>query len=286
VVPELDEVPEAVRRECAFAATLGLGLLGALAGVAAFGAAGGLSMLLCFGACGTYAVDPRRHPLTLAGMLLVVSTLGFAVGASSLPRFPLAVPMLFAPGAFVLLLALLPLLGPMRALLESGAHEDGDVARMLGARWLLALSALGGLGAAGLQEIPLAAASIVVALFAAVRWALARDALTSRRRWLDHVRREDFAAWRIVPKASVDRVEALAPLLRATPLDGVLIRSGAGGPYRGGVGGAPVALVPRDAPRDAPVLWAVRWRAVGAAFAALGGLSVLVAAASVLLRLT
>jgi len=285
VVPELDDVPGAVQRESAFAATLGLGLLGAIAGVVAFGGAGGFSMLLCFGATGVFVVEPRRHPIQLAAMLLVSSTLGFGLGASSLLSFPLAAPILFAPGAFVLLFALLPLLAPMRALLESRAHEDGDVARMLGSRWLLTLAAIGGLCAAFLREIPLGAASIVVALFAAIRWALARDALTSRRRWLEHVRREDFAAWRIVPKATVDDVRGLAPLLRATPLDGVLIRTGAGGPYRGGVGGAPVALVPRDAPRDEPVPWAVRWRAMGAAFGLLGGLSILGVALSVALRL-
>lgn len=281
MVPELDDVPEAVQRETAFAATLGLGLMGAIAGVTAFGGAGGFNMLLCFGAAGVFLVEPRRHPVKLAGSLLVTSSLGFGIGASSLVRYPIAVPMLFAPGAFLLLLALLPLLGPMRALLESQAHEDGDIARQIGARWLLAVAGFGGLCAALLREVPLGAASILVALFAAIRWALARDALTSRRQWLEHVRREDFAAWRVVPKGAVQSVDGLAPLLRATPLDGVLIRSGPGGPYRGEAGGAAVALVPRDVSRDAPVPWTLRWRAVGLAFGVLGGLAVLVVAVSI-----
>lgn len=253
VIPELEAIPDAVRREASFALTLGVGLFGAAAGRLIFGA--GLTpfaWLVVLGLVGWLAADLGRSLGRLAAFCVLGGAL--AVGpARGLPPLEILLSTIFVgPASLALFLFVLPLFAQLRPYLAAGSHEDAALARLAASRWLLAVAALATLVAALERDVPLAVASVLVLLFAAVRWALGRDAFTRLRGWLDRARAEDSPRWRVVDAAQVEALDSLAlePLVRAEPLDGVLVQTGDGGPYRGGLGGTPVALVPRD--RAAP----------------------------------
>ena len=272
MIPELASIPETVQRETSFALTLGAALLGASAGTLFFHHQGvPLLMLLGVGVTAWLASLPGGDMASLAvrcGIGLATCLclgLGLVAGSRSvdLALFWLVIllPML-APTTAVMVVALLSLMGQLAPLELAHSHEDGSLARVSASRWLLLVSLFSGLVAALTAELALGVAAVFVALIAAVRWALGRDAVTTGRQWVQHVRDGGALGWTVVDASLLDaslldasESARLRPAVRGAPMDGLLVREGPAGPYRGGLGGVPVALVPLGEWREAGAKW-------------------------------
>lgn len=244
MIPNADEIGEAVAKERALGWTLGMALFGVacLAPAAEPLSGWALVALFAFGALGWTAshrsVDAADRLIWLAtgGILLAIP--GAATLASGLPSFAI----LDAALAALLVSFGWSLDGRLASL---GEHlDDADVARAYGAKWLLAIALSSMAVGLAVGAPPLGVAGGLVAVLACARWALARDALTTRRRWLDDVRRGREPRWTIEPRAPHEPLSSsLAPLSALYPLDGVLVGAPGAGPYRG----RPLALVPLGA---------------------------------------
>ena len=274
--PRSKRIRDSVRRESAFALTLGAALAGAAAGSLVFGPGRApFAMLLAFGLTGYFVSDPVWSPRRLGGWSLAGTLVALVAARAIHPDDVIAALPFVIPGALAFGLLVLSLTSTLRTLSAAASHEDGALARVSSARWLLVVSLGAGLVSALRFDLPLLVSAILIALFGGVRWALGRDALTTRRRWLAHVRDEDAIGWRIVAATKVDELETLSlrPLVRARPVDGVLVRTGPGGPYRG-LGGTPVALVPRSSFRIESPGRTVPWSEAGTVLAFFGAISV------------
>ncbi|MCA9610419.1 MAG: hypothetical protein KC619_32710 [Myxococcales bacterium] len=267
VVPELEGIPETVRRESAFALTLGTALFGVAAGRTVFGPGLHLfAMLVILGVVGWLASDPTRSLGRLAVFCAIGSGLALGPARGLGPRELLLTTIFVGPATLALFLFASTLYGALHPYLSASSHEDGALARLTGSRWLLGVAVLTGLVGALEADLSVSVAAVLVLAIAAVRWALGRDDFTTLRRWLDRARAEDSPRWRVVDAAQVEALETLTlrPLVRAEPLDGVLVQTGVGGPYRGELGGAPVALVPRERTAyERRVGWSLPWRDAG-----------------------
>jgi len=259
VVPDIDSIRDTVRRESSFALTLGGALFGA--GLSSLFAASHGVPLVMLVACGltgwtlSVSKDPARYLVAkiVAGTSASVVLSFTAAGLLDASLGALLAPILFlvstlAVGFFLSHMA------QVTRYMAAETHEDGALARLSGSRWLLAVALLSGVVAALTRDLSLGVVSIVVSLIAAVRWALARDALTTARQWIQHVRDEDAIGWRIIEAEEAEALEAkeLRPLVRGAPMDGVLVQTPGGGSYREGAGSVAVALAPRGKWREKP----------------------------------
>ncbi len=247
MLPVPEPLGEVVGHERALGWTLGAALAGAALAELA-GGVGPLLTLLAFGALG-WAASHLRAPGARLAALATGGALLSAPSALAMIEWSLAPAVAALAGATLAAGGWL-LDGRLLAL---GGHLDApDTARAFSSRGLLVVAAAAaGLGLA-VTGPRLAVAGTLVAVLAAARWAIARDRVTSLRRWLADVRRGADPVWTVRPRAELEPLASRLPALTAlAPLDGVLAPRGEDGPYRT----HPRALVPYRAGRPTPSRW-------------------------------